>query len=283
MLENYFLKILAQIKYFIKWMHLIFDGWVGRIFYRQSSLDELSKMPHKPIAIDSFEKILYSKHSHFTSFLANPRHRKQSPATCDLKIYQDALVYTFILDNFPPGSKLLEIGGGESRIISALKGSFEIWNLDKLEGEGYGPKSLLIGDGFYLIKDYIGGFSTSLPDNYFDLVFSISTLEHIPDDSRTIDAVIHDIQRLLKPGGYSLHCIDSLLFEDRYCVHKIVQSLYSREIINFPLVTFDTLRADDDVWLLSKYAYYTRWYPIVRKPIKQFGYPFSINILWQAQ
>ncbi len=51
-----------------------------------------------------------------------------------------------------------------------------------------------------------GNYSKKYPDHYFDRVFSISTLEHIPFQSR-LD-VFKDMNRVLKPGGRQLHTID---------------------------------------------------------------------------
>ena len=46
------------------------------------------------------------------------------------------------------------------------------------------------------------------PDGYFDFVFSISALEHVPDDNQDyLRDIWDDIDRILKPGGYSLHCL----------------------------------------------------------------------------
>ena len=39
------------------------------------------------------------------------------PAICDLKVYQDYITYLFITRNVPKGSRILEVGGGDSRIL----------------------------------------------------------------------------------------------------------------------------------------------------------------------
>ena len=50
-----------------------------------------------------------------------------------------------------------------------------------------------------------------LPDHYFDFVFSVSALEHTPDDHSVRVNVLKDINRILKPGCPSLHCFDAFL------------------------------------------------------------------------
>jgi hypothetical protein len=49
---------------------------------------------------------------------------------------------------------------------------------------------------------------SSLPQGYFDVVYSLSTLEHVP--SRLMSAVWRHMDALLKPGGEMLHGIDFL-------------------------------------------------------------------------
>lgn len=270
-------KLKQQIRHF----HLFIDGLVGQIFSNQGTLEKISETPHKKILPNQFSNFKYSRTEHFKLFHVLPLHAKQSPATCDLKVYQDALIYTFILDNIPEGSRLLEIGGGESRIINELKGKYEIWNLDKLEGVGFGPKELIIANGFQLVQDYIGNFSPSLPNSSFDLVFSVSTIEHIPKDRETIENAIADIMRLLKPGGFSLHCIDALLYSDHFFVHPFVSKVFGKNIIDYEEITFEELTNNNQIWLLPAYAFYTRWFHLVKETMPKFGYPFSINVLWQ--
>ena len=52
----------------------------------------------------------------------------------------------------------------------------------------------------------MGKFDKQLPEDYFDCIYSISTLEHIPLEYR-LD-VFKDMHRCLKPGGRQLHTID---------------------------------------------------------------------------
>lgn len=272
----------SKIKIWIRKFHLAFDGMIGRVLFPGiGALEKISQKPHSPMRTQDFNNYRYSRTDHFSDFTVLPIHRKQSPKTCDLKVYQDSLVYTFILDNIPTGARLLEIGGGESRIIHQLRNQYEFWNLDKLEGEGHGPKDLGEKKGFTLVQDYIGNFSEQLPGNYFDLIFSISTIEHLPYKPSIIKNVINDIQRLLKPGAYSLHCVDGLIFNDRYFVHPLVNEVFKTGYIKHQQTTFQELVSDKRLWLLPRYAFYTRWFHLVKKPLHNFGHPFSINLLWQ--
>jgi ubiquinone/menaquinone biosynthesis C-methylase UbiE len=48
--------------------------------------------------------------------------------------------------------------------------------------------------------------SSTIPENYFDCIYSASTLEHVP--AQFTAAVWRHMDRLLKPGGFMLHAID---------------------------------------------------------------------------
>jgi SAM-dependent methyltransferase len=52
----------------------------------------------------------------------------------------------------------------------------------------------------------LGTFTEELPGHSFDRIFSVSTLEHIPNTDRP--AVLADMHRLLSHGGMELHTID---------------------------------------------------------------------------
>jgi len=275
------LTIPTRFRRYIREMHLALDGWVGRNVYRQPSFECYPSKDYTPLTFSTFMDYQYSKRYHFEYFKILGRHQRQNPATCDLKVYQDSMVYTFILENLHLGARLLEIGGGESRIIESLKNKYEIWNLDKLEGVGFGPRRLVPQENYHLVEDYIGENSPELPNGYFDLIYSISTLEHLPLDEGNIQAVLSEINRLQRPGSYSLHCVDGLLYNDHYYIHPIVDIAYKNSLLPFPMVSFEQLINDNDLWLLSPFAFYTRWYPLVKQPLKKFGHPFSMNILWQ--
>src|SRR3546814_20583165 len=52
-------------------------------------------------------------------------------------------------------------------------------------------------------------FCKDLPDDYFDVVFSISVLEHVP--AAAIDGFWKDHARILKPGAVAYHAVDFYL------------------------------------------------------------------------
>ncbi len=268
-----------------------------------------------------FEDFSIAKKQHFKLFFKSSRelYGEGPDLECNLKIYQDLLVYTFIREHIPAGSRLLEVGGGDSRVLDKLSEQYECWNLDKLEGLGYGP-CLLESPPYRLVKAYAGDFAHELPDNYFDIAFSISALEHTPpDDPELYGRIAADIDRVLKKGAYSLHCIDVVLSvkmekayydymfyegslkghdETRIAAYNTLpdsdgSDYYCPNIINhfacLPNVISsmpDLQSADSQVstWTMPQKEYDSTWKKyVVKKEYSLFGKPTSVNVLWQNQ
>lgn len=236
---------------------------------------------HFPVTPENFAGLVYSKCSHFSLLRRHESQLHHDLNNCDLKVYQDMLVYNFVLDNFPVGAKLLEIGGCDSRVISWLKHSYEFWNLDKLEGVGNGLTTITNNDGFRLVRDYIGSFSKELPDGYFDGVFSISVMEHVPKDNATMQAICRDIQRVLKPGGLSLHCFDAVIKKDGGWMHPLLDYFQGTFPIKNPLNSLQEIAADPDLWGMSRLAYEQFWHGVTKVDYEKFGMPISCNLLWR--
>lgn len=265
----------------VRSLHRDFDGIWGRYFCGSPFIKDLPDESLCKIAPENFHEYRYSKTPHFKNFRIMSIYERQTSATCDLKVYQDLLVYSYILNNLPKGSRILEVGGGNSRVIDCLKDDYEFWNLDRLQGQGHGPKSISENEGFRLVKDFIGAFSEHLPENYFDLIYSISVVEHFPSDKNMMTEIIKDFTRLLKNGAGCLHCVDALLFDDHLWIHPIINEIMSEVIGVIVETDFEKIRADEELWVLPNYAYFTRWFPFAKKRIREFGRPFSLNIFWQ--
>ncbi len=132
------------------------------------------------------------------------------PLTARLKDIQDAFVLYEL--RAAKGKKILELGGGNSRILPVFKkAGNECWNIDKFEGAGAGPVKAQEQAGVKIIRSFMGDFSKEIPDNSFDYVVSVSAVEHIPND-RFADAM-KDCVRVLKPGGTMFHAVDLYLMD----------------------------------------------------------------------
>jgi len=114
--------------------------------------------------------------------------------------------------------RVLEIGPGWNRHFSDhFAESLEYWMIDDASAIGWNEKSMekfekSVGErqNTHFVRGYLGSFSKELPVANFDLVFSISVVEHVPPEQKR--SFYQDMFRIVKPGGYIAHSID--MFDD---------------------------------------------------------------------
>ena len=135
----------------------------------------------------------------------------------NLKSVQDAWIIAELGES--RGLSIAEIGGGDSRLLRHLAPNNTCVNIDKLEGLGVGPREIPKIPGVEVVRSYMGEFDESLKDGSFDAIFSISVIEHVPDEM--IGDCFADMARLLKPGGRMLHAIDIYLYDEPTVMPRI--------------------------------------------------------------
>jgi hypothetical protein len=91
-------------------------------------------------------------------------------------------------------------------VLPSLDASNERWNLDEFKGAGNGVLEVPDMPEVRLVRRSLGQFSPELPDDYFDMVFSISVIEHIPGTA--LDDFWADHARVMAPGATAVHTID---------------------------------------------------------------------------
>lgn len=118
---------------------------------------------------------------------------------------------------FDKDQNIIEVGGAYSTLPEYLANKYK---LNSWIGDDFGKKA---GEKIWMrwgspqalkekniktnyIFEPFGIFSKKYKDNFFDRIFSISTLEHI--DSKLIIDVFKDMNRCTKKGGMQLHAID---------------------------------------------------------------------------
>ena len=246
-------------------------------------VNDIVSKAESTISIENFGFFTYSRTVHFSYFKDNYLEFNESPVNlecCDLKTYQDLLVFTFIKQNIPPGSRILEIGGGSSRVIKAIHTNFECWNLDKLEGVGNGPTDIHI-IGFKLVQDYIGTFSHELPNEYFDFIFSISALEHVVETEDNYRNICNDISRVLKPDGLSLHCFDVVAKPGNTWSNGLLHYMFNNIATSNKFIPFEQMLKDPFTYTMTEKSYDEFWKPVTKTDYLDHGFPISYNILWQ--
>jgi ubiquinone/menaquinone biosynthesis C-methylase UbiE len=135
---------------------------------------------------------------------------------------------------FTRGQKIIEVGGGYSLFPKYLceKYGLEAWigddfgssTAESLWSRWGNPNEL---PNKYPCVKYVfepfGRFLKKYPDKYFDRIFSISTLEHIPFKDRL--NFFKDMNRCLKPGGMQLHTID-ISFNLSKCIFSFLSDTF---------------------------------------------------------
>ena len=233
--------------------------------------------------MEPFGSITLSLRSHFQQFKGLDEklfHESLGPDTANLKAYQDLLVLHFIQTLVPKGSRILDIGGGDSRVLKYLRDEYECWNLDKLEGVGGGPKSIDTKK-IHLVRDYIGDFSQELSPNFFDCIFSISAMEHVPDNPAAFQRILEDMHRILKPGGYSLHLFDVVMKGQSAWTNGFLRFLFEQVPSVNTFIPMEQLPKEEDLYVLPQSVYDEKWKDQTQKSYEAFGKPLSYNILWQ--
>ena len=129
-----------------------------------------------------------------------------------LKSVQDAVVMEQIQNS--NGLTIGEIGGGDTRILPELAKRNKVYNIEKFEGADGGPKGELKFKNVKNIRCWIGDSKKFIQDETFDVIFSVSVVEHIPTNAMT--GFIEDCARILKPGGLMIHAVDLYMTEPDY-------------------------------------------------------------------
>jgi SAM-dependent methyltransferase len=133
-----------------------------------------------------------------------------------LKSVQDAIIL-HNLEGYK--NKIIgEIGGGDSRILPYLSLSNSCTNIEKFEGNHGGPSKEIVFDNIENVRCWIGNSSEHIESNKFDILFSVSVVEHI--ENHKLEDFIEDCYRILKPGGIMLHAVDMYLPQNNDYLHK---------------------------------------------------------------
>ena len=122
-----------------------------------------------------------------------------------LKSIQDSIARFYLQSS--SGLVIGEIGGGNSRILQELSDRNSCFNIDEFRGAGGGPTRQKKLRGVTNVYTKVGDYSDELQAGQFDVLFSISVLEHVEN----VHDFFEDSCRTLKNGGKMIHLIDIYL------------------------------------------------------------------------
>ena len=141
-----------------------------------------------------------------------------------------------ILENIFKKSRktILDFGTGTSCLPAYLDFlGYEAWALDdgswhpEINKRNYNE---VYGAGVKYVLADILKTPKCVPDNYFDVVCSASTLEHIKEPEKYIEA----LNKKLKPGGLHIHLIDYDLVYHPVDFNKIIKAMGLDESVGEP-------------------------------------------------
>jgi hypothetical protein len=127
----------------------------------------------------------------------------------------------FILENckFQEGMKVVEIGGAYSDLPQHIAQTYgcEVHVIDDFGVESaeplwnrWGSREELMQknpDVKYIFERVGNIDNPNIPLDYYDVIFSVSTIEHIPHEKVMKQVFLHS-EKMLKKGGIMVHCID---------------------------------------------------------------------------
>jgi hypothetical protein len=180
----------------------------------------------------------------------------------DLKDVQRSWVLKAILGTVPIGGRLLEIGAGDPWVADLLSRiGYSVVVVDPYDGRDRGPDQYELIKARYPHITFLRGLFpdalSSLSDQVFDCVYSISVLEHLPPEA--VKPVFDGIARHSRaPDSPTIHAIDHVLLGNGAEAHyallgKIVHCLgFSEEELE---ALFARLERDPDAYFLSAEAH----------------------------
>lgn len=152
--------------------------------------------------------------------------------------------YGWILNSveWKPEMKVLDVGAGYSRLPLHIARTFgcEVWSVDDFGfgDDGYwarnqDPNAYIRenSDVRFILEKVGKSQKSSLPENYFDVIYSASALEHI-EPSQVPGVWLH-MSKILKSGGLMLHALDIAFPTSRGWPHVLMAEAFD---VLYPLL-----------------------------------------------
>ena len=200
-----------------------------------------------------------------------------------LKSIQDLVAFSFLEAEID--RKIAEIGGGNSRILPALAHANECTNIEKFEGADGGPAKETKFRKVRNVKCFVGEFSDQLAESSFDILFSVSVVEHVTNPD--MEAFIKDCHRILRPGGSMVHLVDMYLAPGRVDYNRSRVELYRSAFDSQLFQPTGELISGDDASLTFDVSYCTNpdnimyeWNKVnpVLRPLRETSQ--SVTLIW---
>lgn len=180
---------------------------------------------------EDFTEFTYSKKQHLEFFLKKKYdlllfEKKKSIDTCGLEEYRVLLIYSFIINNIKPGSRILKIGKKGREILEALSFDYECWEIDDSRQISQDPFSENYSINITRFDNQKNNRTQFY--EYFDFVFSISAFESIPNDITVYSNVVCNINKIKKFGAYSIHCFNLVVLKKFNLLNLLLFYLFNK-------------------------------------------------------
>ncbi|MFZ1320184.1 MAG: hypothetical protein WAT71_01375 [Ignavibacteria bacterium] len=234
----------------------------------------------------NFNSFTYSKKAHFQFFQENNYDyilygRRIEPEESDIRIYQNLLIYAFVINNIEKGAKILEIGSEYSQVFEKLKTEYECWKfVNPVElGKNIMDPENLSDDN---LNKPESTDNINLTKYYFDMIFSISAFENIPETENYFNNISLNIRSLLKPIGYSVNCFINVINKDNIIwSHKLINYFFENEFIVNEYTDKTKIIQDRDLFILSENYYKKYIEKHTNLSFQDYGKMFSYNLVWK--
>ncbi|MEO7358159.1 MAG: hypothetical protein ABIY50_11640 [Ignavibacteria bacterium] len=173
-----------------------------------------------PISPANFNDYSYSKKTHFDVFKHNGYDKlfygeEIGTEGFYIKTYQNLLVFSFITQNIPEGSRVLEIGNGDDYIKNHFQYLYEFWRIEDASNL-INDAEVISNNQVNMLQDNKGNYHSEIPKGHFDFVFSTTGFYSISDDESLFKITLDNIDKMVKPGGYSLQCFPAVIVQEKY-------------------------------------------------------------------
>ena len=101
------------------------------------------------------------------------------------------------LGRFSPSDRMLDVGCGDGSFTVILGRTFNEVHAIDVQDENLSRFRASVKDEKKFIISHMSASALAYPDNYFDTIITIETLEHVLD----LPGTTSEIVRVLKPGG----------------------------------------------------------------------------------
>ena len=231
-----------------------------------------------PPEIDkNIDDYTYSKKQQMDEMLLNNLDsivygRKIEPDYCDIKVYENLLIYSYISNNLKKGSKILEIGNHISPALNAAAKEFDctLLPIDTVPTAG--------DTNVTLCESFLGNSAEKLNSNEFDLVFAISAFgQEKQGDFERYDQVYGEIMRLRVPGGVAIIGFIGLYKDPGVWTPEILNHFFEKGNTVNGFAEPMKIVVDRNLYSMSEKYYADNWQKATQKSYFKFGKPFAYN------